>query len=50
MTRIRFEQTISAQTNIRAANVKRDPRGRSQNRLHAQKALMEYLLLGKISA
>ncbi len=41
-------QTISAKTNIRAANVKREPRGRSQNRLHVQKALMEYLLLGKV--
>lgn len=40
--------TISAETNIRIANVKRDPRGRSQNRLHVQKALMEYLLLGGI--
>jgi len=43
-------QTISAQTNIRTADVKRDPRGRSQNRLHAQKALMEYLLLGKVNS
>jgi hypothetical protein len=50
MTCIRSMQTISAQTNIRAANVKREPRGRSQNRLHVQKALMEYLLLGKIAA
>ena len=43
-------QTISAQTNIRAADVKRNPCGRSQNRLHAQQALMEYLLLGKVSS
>ena len=43
-------QTISAQTDICAANVKGDPRGRSQNRLHAQKALMEYLLVGKVSS
>jgi hypothetical protein len=42
-------QTISAQTNICAANVKRDPCGRSQNKLHAQEALMEYLLLGKVN-
>ncbi len=25
------------------------PRGRSQNRLHTQKALMEYLLLGRVA-
>ena len=50
MTCIRSMQTILAKTNIRAANVKRGPRGRSQNRLHVQKALMEYLVLGKIAA
>jgi hypothetical protein len=43
-------QTISVETDIRVADVKRDPRGRSQNRLHAQKALMEYLLLGKVNS
>jgi|GEM_PF-2118665 len=43
-------QTISAETNIRAANVKPRSGGRSQNRLHVQKALMEYLLLGKIKS
>ena len=50
MTRICSMQMISAKTNIRAANVKREPRDRSQNRLHVQKALMEYLLLGRIPA
>ncbi len=49
MTRTPFMQTISAKTNIRAANVKPRSGGRSQNRLHVQKALMEYLLLGKIA-
>jgi hypothetical protein len=32
-----------------AQQVKPRSGGRSQNRLHAQKALMEYLLLGKVS-
>jgi hypothetical protein len=41
-------QTISAETYIRVANVKPRSGGRSQNRLHVQKALMEYLLLGKV--
>ncbi len=50
MTRTLSMQAISAETNIRLANVKRDPRGRSQNRLHVQKALMEYLLLGKLGS
>lgn len=31
-----------------AANVKPRSGGGSQNRLHVQKALMEYLLLGKL--
>ncbi len=48
MTCTLFMQAISAETNIRATNVKRDSRGRNQNRLHAQKALMEYLLPGKV--
>ncbi|HEY8888619.1 MAG TPA: hypothetical protein VIM35_09020 [Gallionella sp.] len=33
-----------------AQQVKPRSGGRSQNRLYVQKALMEYLLLGKISA
>ncbi len=41
-------QPVSAETNIRVANVKPRSGGRSQNRLHVQKALMEYLLLGKV--
>jgi len=49
MTRAPFMQTISAETNIRAANVKPLSGGRSQNRLHVQKVLMEYLLLEKIA-
>lgn len=48
MTRVPCMQTISAETNIRAANVKPHSGGRSPSRLHVQKALMEYLLLGKI--
>lgn len=49
MTRARSMQTISVETNIRAANVKPRSGGRSQNRLHIQKALMEYLLPGEIA-
>ncbi|GAB5604590.1 hypothetical protein [Sideroxyarcus sp. TK5] len=42
-------QTISAQANACVAGVKlATASGRSQNRLHVQKALMEYLLLGKL--
>ncbi len=42
-------QSISAQANFRKAEVKlAHASGRSQNRLHTQKALMEYLLLGRI--
>jgi hypothetical protein len=48
MKRARSMQMISAETNIRVANVKPHSGGRSQNRLHVQKALMEYLLLGKV--
>jgi len=50
MTCMLSMHTISAKTNIRLANVKREPRGRCQNRLHVQKALLEYLLLGKVDS
>jgi hypothetical protein len=40
---------VSAQAHVRAADVKRPmAAGRSQNRMHVQKALMEYLVLGRI--
>jgi hypothetical protein len=42
-------QPVSADANIRAANVKPQRGGGSQNCLHVQKALMEYLLLGEIA-
>ena len=48
MKRALSTQMISAETNIRVANVKPHSCGGSQNGLHVQKALMEYLLLGKI--
>ncbi len=48
MKRLTTMQPVSAETNIRAANVKPHSGGRSQNRLHVQKALIKYLLLGKI--
>jgi hypothetical protein len=42
-------QSISAQANLAArGQVKRS--GRSQNRLHTQKALMEFPLLGKVES
>jgi hypothetical protein len=40
-------QAISSQASVSAANVKARCAGRRQNRLHAQKALMEFLLLGR---
>ncbi|MGZ8256816.1 MAG: hypothetical protein ACXWTX_03495 [Gallionella sp.] len=42
-------QPVSVNANIRVANVKPRSGGGSQNRLHVQKALMEYLLLGKLA-
>jgi len=42
-----FVQAISVQAHFCAAKVKARSAGRSQNRLHVQKALMEYLLLGE---
>jgi hypothetical protein len=42
-------QPVPVQAHIRAADVKRPgAAGRSQNRMHVQKAPMEYLLLGRI--
>jgi len=41
-------QAISAKANFGAPEVKRQRRGRSQNRLHVQKAPMEFLLLGRL--
>jgi len=41
-------QPVSANANMSTANVKPRSGGGSQNRLHVQKALMEYLLLGKL--
>ncbi|GGH48714.1 hypothetical protein GCM10010975_00530 [Comamonas phosphati] len=39
---------VSAQAHVRAADVKQlQAACRSQNRMHVQKALMEYLLLGR---
>jgi hypothetical protein len=44
-------EPISAQANFCDAEVKlAQASGRCQNRLHTQKALMEYLLLGKVKA
>ena len=40
------QQPVSAQAHVRNADVKQPQAvGRSQNRMHVQKALMEYLLL-----
>jgi hypothetical protein len=43
-------ESVSAQANLterKRGQVKRS--GRSQNRLHTQKALLEYLVLGKVA-
>ncbi len=42
-------QPVSADANVSVANVKPRSGGGSQNSLHVQKALMEYLLLGKVA-
>jgi hypothetical protein len=44
------QQTAPVKAHVRNADVKQ-PRaaGRSQNRMHVQKALMEYLLLGRVA-
>ena len=44
------QQPVSAQAHIRAADVKQPQAAcRSQNRMHAHKALMEYLRLGRVT-
>ena len=44
------QQPVSAQAHVRAADVKRPQAAcRSQNPMHVQKALMEYLLLGRVA-
>ena len=43
-------QSVSAQAHVRHADVKQPQAGgRDQNRMHVQKALMEYLLLGRVA-
>ena len=45
------QQSVAAQAHIRAADVKQPQAvGRSQNRMHVQKALMATLLLGRQGA
>ena len=44
------QQPVSAQAHVRAADVKQpQAAGRIQNTMYLQKALMEYLLLGKLA-
>ena len=44
------QPTVSAQAHVRHADVKQpQAAGRSQNALHVQKALMEYLLFDKLA-
>ncbi len=44
------QQPVSAKAHVRAADVKWPQAAcRSHNRMHVQKALMEYLLLGKLA-
>jgi len=40
-------QAVSVQANFCTTKVKARSAGRSQNRLHVQKALLEFLLLGE---
>jgi hypothetical protein len=42
MTRILFRRRLTSQSEVKRS-------GRSQNRMHVQKALMEYLLLGEMA-
>jgi hypothetical protein len=44
---MRVAQTVSVKANL-ACEVKSQSDGRNHNRLHVQKALIEYLLLGKV--
>lgn len=44
---MKARQAISLEAHVSEANVKARSAGRRQNRLHVQKALMEYLLLGR---
>ena len=44
------QQPVSAQAHVRAADVKQpQAASRSQNTMYLQKALMDYLLLGKLA-
>jgi hypothetical protein len=43
-------QAISLQADVREANVEARSAGRKHNRLHAQKALMEFPQLGRDAA
>ncbi len=44
------QHPVSAQAHGRNTDVKQpQAAGRSQNRMHVQKALMEYLLLGQVA-
>jgi len=42
-------QAIPAQANLREAQAKAQSAGRRHNRLHTQKALLEFLLLGRVN-
>jgi hypothetical protein len=43
-----LDAKVSAQANLPGCREQVKRSGRSQNRLHTQKALIEYLLLGKV--
>jgi hypothetical protein len=44
------QHPVSAQAHVRAARVKQpQAAGRSQNRMHVRKALLEYLLHGRVA-
>ena len=46
--KVAYRQPVSVKANVGSTEVKRRWRGRSQNRLHTQKALMEFLLRGRL--
>jgi hypothetical protein len=47
---MRPDAKVSAQANLPAPRGQVKRSGRSQNRLHTQKALLEFLLLGKVES
>ena len=47
---MRFVRLVPLEANVSVANIKARRAGRSKNRLHVQKTLMEFLLLGHVNS